>query len=68
MKKNLRNLKTSLIMGILLDGRTKVIIEVISVPEGWSVIITDNILVEEGEGSRTTVYLIVKPPKGFGYH
>ena len=44
------------------------VFEIKNVPDGWSAIITDDILVEEGEGSKSTVYLTVKPPKGFGYH
>ena len=50
------------------NARTEVVFEIKNVPDGWSAIITDDILVEEGEGSKSTVYLTVKPPKGFGYH
>jgi len=50
------------------NARTEVIFEIINVPDGWSAIITDDIIIEEGEGSRFTIYLAVKPPKTFGYH
>jgi hypothetical protein len=50
------------------NARTEVIFEITNVPDGWSAIGTDNIIVEEGEGSKTTIYLAVKPPKDFGYH
>ena len=50
------------------NARTEVIFEIVNVPDRWSAIITDDIIVEEGEGSKTTVYLAVKPPKDFGYH
>lgn len=50
------------------NARTRVKLEVSYMPDGWSAIITDDVFLEEGEGSRTTVYLTVKPPKNFGYH
>jgi len=52
------------------NARTKVFFEIDydSLPEGWSAIINDNIVLETGSGSTGKVYLTVRPPKGFGYH
>jgi hypothetical protein len=50
------------------NARTKVKLSVVDVPEGWTAIVTDEIILEEGAGSTNTAYLVVKPPKGFGYH
>ena len=52
------------------NARTKVFLEVDydSLPDGWSAIINDNIVLETGSGSAGKVYLTVRPPKGFGYH
>lgn len=50
------------------NARTLVKLTVETVPEGWMAIITDEIVLEEGVGSMNTAYLVVKPPKGFGYH
>jgi hypothetical protein len=50
------------------NARTKVYLSVVTVPEGWVAIVTDQITLEEGVGSVGTAYLVVKPPKGFGYH
>jgi len=54
------------------NGRTKVFLEIDyqSLPEGWSAVIDDNVIIEAGSGSEKTktVYLTVYPPKGFGYH
>ena len=54
------------------NGRTKVFLEVDyeSLPEGWTAVIDDNVIIETGNmGENTkTVYLTVYPPKGFGYH
>ncbi len=50
------------------NARTEVRIELTYVPDGWSAIITDNVILEEGEGSKAIIYLTVKPPKSFGYH
>jgi hypothetical protein len=50
------------------NARTLVKLAVLVVPEGWTAIVTDEIVLEEGVGSTNTAYLVVKPPKGFGYH
>jgi len=52
------------------NARTKVFFEVDydSLPDGWSAIINDNVVLETGSGSMGKVYLTVRPPKGFGYH
>jgi len=50
------------------NARTIVKLNVETVPEGWTAIVTDEIVLEEGVGSMNTAYLVVKPPKGFGYH
>jgi hypothetical protein len=50
------------------NARTVVKLNVLIVPEGWTAIVTDEIVLEEGVGSTNTAYLVVKPPKGFGYH
>ena len=50
------------------NARTKVYLNVVNIPEGWVAIVTDQIIIEEGVGSMNTAYLVVKPPKGFGYH
>jgi hypothetical protein len=50
------------------NARTKVYLSVVTVPAGWVAIVTDQITLEEGVGSVGTAYLVVKPPKGFGYH
>jgi len=50
------------------NARTRVKLEIANVPDGWSAIVTNDVVLEEGAGSKATVYLTVKPPKGFGYH
>lgn len=50
------------------NARTLVLLEVVSVPKDWNAIITSQVTLEEGEGSKATAYLVVKPPKSFGYH
>jgi hypothetical protein len=50
------------------NARTKVKLRVLDVPVGWTAIVTDEIILEEGSGSMASAYLTVKPPKGFGYH
>jgi hypothetical protein len=54
------------------NGRTKVFLEIDyeSLPEGWSAVIDDNVIIEAGSSSEKTktVYLTVYPPKSFGYH
>ncbi len=50
------------------NARTRVSLQVLNVPDGWAAIITNDVLIEEGKGSKSMAYLTVKPPKGFGYH
>jgi hypothetical protein len=50
------------------NARTVVLLNVVSAPEGWNAIVTDQLILEEGTGSKSTAYLVVKPPKNFGYH
>ena len=52
------------------NARTIVYLDVIeeTVPEGWNAIVTSQVTLEEAKGSKSTAYLVVKPPKGFGYH
>jgi len=50
------------------NARTRVQLEITNIPDGWSAIITNEVIIEEGEGSKATVYLTVRPPRGFGYH
>jgi hypothetical protein len=50
------------------NARTVVLLNVVSVPKDWNAIITSQVTLEEGAGSTGTAYLVVKPPKGFGYH
>jgi hypothetical protein len=50
------------------NARTRVKLEITNIPDGWSAIITNDVVLEEGAGSKATVYLTVRPPKGFGYH
>jgi hypothetical protein len=50
------------------NARTVVLLTVTNVPSNWNAIITDQVILEEGTGSTGTAYLVIKPPKGFGYH
>ena len=50
------------------NARTRVYIELTGVPDDWSASITNEIIIEEGTGSKATAYLTLKPPKGFGFH
>ena len=50
------------------NAETIVFLIVESVPVGWNAIITSQVTLAEAEGSSATAYLVVKPPKGFGYH
>jgi len=49
------------------NARTRVVLNVTDIPSDWSAVITSQLIVEEG-GGTATAYLVVKPPKGFGYH
>ena len=50
------------------NAETIVFLTVESVPAGWNAIITSQVTLAESEESTATAYLVVKPPKGFGYH
>ncbi len=50
------------------NAETIVFLVVETVPVGWNAIITSQVTLAEAEGSSATAYLVVKPPKGFGYH
>jgi len=50
------------------NARTVVLLSVVSVPKDWVAVITSQLVLEEGAGSTGTAYLVIKPPKGFGYH
>ncbi len=50
------------------NARTRVQLEITHIPDGWSAIITNEVIIEEGEGSKATAYLTVRPPRGVGYH
>jgi hypothetical protein len=50
------------------NAETIVFLDVEYVPKGWNAIITSQVTLSEGDGSTATAYLVVKPPKSFGYH
>jgi hypothetical protein len=50
------------------NARTIVFLDVTSIPEDWVAMVTSQLTLEEGAGSQGTAYLVVKPPKSFGYH
>ena len=50
------------------NARTVVLLNVVSVPKDWIALITSQLILEEGAGSKATAYLVVKPPKSLGYH
>jgi hypothetical protein len=50
------------------NARTKVFLEVTHAPDGWIAVVTDTIILDEGEDSKNTAYLTIRPPKSFGYH
>jgi hypothetical protein len=50
------------------NARTIVYLNVMNVPKDWVAIVTSQITLEEATGSTGTAYLVIKPPKGFGYH
>lgn len=50
------------------NARTLVLLKVEYVPKDWNAVITSQVTLEEGAGSTGTAYLVVKPPKSFGYH
>jgi hypothetical protein len=50
------------------NARTVVLLNIVSAPKDWIAMITSQLILEEEAGSTATAYLIIKPPKGFGYH
>jgi hypothetical protein len=50
------------------NARTVVLLTVVNAPKDWNAIVTDQLILEEGAGSSNTAYLVIKPPKNFGYH
>jgi hypothetical protein len=50
------------------NAKTVVKFAIKSVPEDWNAIINEELLLDEGNGSYNIAYLVIKPPKNFGYH
>ncbi|VVB59345.1 Uncharacterised protein [uncultured archaeon] len=50
------------------NARTVVLLNVVNVSNGWNAVVTSQVTLEEGSGSTATAYLVIRPPKGFGYH
>ena len=50
------------------NARTRVFLEVETIPDGWIAVVTDDVTIAEEKGSKATAYLTIKPPKNFGYH
>lgn len=50
------------------NARTRVFLELEDIPDGWTVVVTDDVTLGEESGSHGTAYVTVKPPKDFGYH
>ncbi|MBN1281323.1 MAG: hypothetical protein JXA00_06715 [Candidatus Thermoplasmatota archaeon] len=50
------------------NARTTVTFKVDYAPKDWIAVVTDEITLDESQGSTGTAYLTIKPPKGFGYH
>ena len=50
------------------NSRTRVILKVEHVSKNWQATVTDEIILEQGKGSKATAYLTVIPPKDMGYH
>jgi hypothetical protein len=50
------------------NARTVVLLNVVNVPKDWVAVITSQLILEEAAGSKATAYLVIKPPKSFGYH
>lgn len=50
------------------NARTIVFLNIVSIPNDWVALVTDQLVLEERAGSTATAYLVVKPPKSFGYH
>jgi len=50
------------------NARTVVLLNVLNVTGGWNAVVTSQLTLEEGTGSTATAYLVIRPPKDFGYH
>jgi hypothetical protein len=48
------------------NGESKIYFNVPDIPSGWTVLVTDQVTLAPDQ--TETVYMTVKPPKGFGYH
>jgi hypothetical protein len=48
------------------NARTTVFFKIENIPKGWTVVVSDDITLDDSEGKLA--YLTVKPPKEFGYH
>lgn len=50
------------------NARTKVYLDIVDIPEGWNVTVSEVVILNEEIGSKATAYLTVIPPNQFGYH
>jgi hypothetical protein len=50
------------------NAETKVLFDILEIPEGWTATVTDSIIVAKEKGSKETAYLTVYPSRNFGYH
>ncbi len=50
------------------NARTIVFLKIVNIPKDWVALVTDQVVLEEAAGSSATAYLVIKPPKSFGYH
>jgi len=50
------------------NAETKVLIEIIDIPGGWTATVTDSISIGDEKGSKEMAYLTVRPSRDFGYH
>jgi len=48
------------------NGESKIYFNVPDIPSGWTALVTDQITLAPDQ--TETIYLTIKPPKGFGYH
>ncbi len=50
------------------NAATKVLLQVVDVPKDWTAVVTNEVLLAEGSTGTATGYLVIKAPKGIGYH
>jgi hypothetical protein len=50
------------------NAETKVLFDILEIPEGWTATVTDSLIVAKEKGSEETAYLTVYPSRNFGYH